>query len=335
MVQKPKIPPFQFIVSFEHLFRSWCIFKSGKEQKRDVAGFAMNVISEITSLSNDLRLHQYVHGAYTHFVISDPKRRDIHKSSVRDRVLHHALYAGLYPYFDSRFIYDSYSCRIGKGTHRAVRRFERIGNIVSKNNTSTVWVLKCDIRKFFASIDHEILKSILIKHGIDEEIIQLLDRVIDSFHSEKMPCKGLPLGNLTSQLLVNVYMNEFDHFMKYTLKVGHYIRYADDFVVFSKNKAYLESLVQKIAVFLEQNLKLSLHPEKISIKTLASGIDFLGWIHFPHHRILRTNTKNRMIKRLKNINAKTSTVQSYLGFLAHGNTYNLQKSMVDQIKMIC
>ena len=143
-------------------------------------------------------------------------------------------------------------------------------------DTKTVYVLKCDIRKFFANIDHKILLDILRKQIDDENTVRLLDEVIKSFYTKNMPGKGLPLGNLTSQLFVNVYMNEFDQFVKRDLKVKYYIRYADDFVIFDSNKNYLEKLLPKISDSLEKNLNLSLNSNKVSIETLASGIDFLG-----------------------------------------------------------
>ena len=142
--------------------------------------------------------------------------------------------------------------------------------------------------------------------------------------------KGLPLGNLTSQLLVNVYMNEFDQFVKRELKVKYYIRYADDFVFLSDNKVYLENLLPKISDFLGNKLKLELHPNKVFIKTIASGVDFLGWVHFPHHRVLRTTTKNRMLKKLYE-NPKEASQQSYLGMLKHGNTHKLQEKIKNNL----
>jgi RNA-directed DNA polymerase len=156
----------------------------------------------------------------------------------------------------------------------------------------------------------------------------LLKTVIQSFYSTQ-PDKGLPLGNLTSQLLVNIYMNEFDQYMKHKLKVKYYIRYADDFVILSEDKIYLESLILKISDFLENNLKLSLHPGKLYIKTYASGVDFLGWVHFPDHRILRTTTKRRMLKKLST-NPSQESQASYLGFLKHGNAYKIQGKLENQ-----
>lgn len=169
-------------------------------------------MTNVLSLHSDLVNSRYTHGGYSAFKIADPKPRDIHKASVRDRLLHHALYRKLYPFFDRLFISDSYSCRLGKGTHTAMNRFRAFAYKVSRNNTRTCWVLKCDIRKFFASIDHTVLKEILTVHIRDTRLRELLGNIIESF--SVATGKGLPLGNLTSQLLVNVYMNEFDQYIK-------------------------------------------------------------------------------------------------------------------------
>jgi retron-type reverse transcriptase len=224
---------------------------------------------------------------------------------------------------------------VGKGTHKAINRFRDYARNVSKNNTKTCYVLKCDIRKFFANIDHRILKEILEKHILDKNTLWFLGQVINSFSSQKhiyamaeMCNKGLPLGNLTSQLLVNIYMNEFDQFVKRELKVKYYIRYADDFVIFGEDKNELLLILRYIVVFLKEQLKLKLHPDKVYIKTFASGVDFLGWINFPHHRVLRTTTKNRMLKNLSK-NSKEKSRQSYLGMLSHGDSYKLTLQIKD------
>ncbi len=280
-------------------------------------------MDNILELYNDLKNKTYKHGGYTAFNISDPKPRQIHKATVGDRLLHHLIYQELYEYFDSKFIYDSYSCRINKGTHKAMNRLRNFFRKVSENNTRSCLVLKCDIRKFFANIDHEILKKILEKHIKNKNILWLLFQVINSFSARQDLAEvGLPLGDLTSQLLVNIYMNEFDQFMKRELKVKYYIRYADDFVILQNDKMELEKLLPKISAFLIESLKLSLHPDKVFIKTFASGVDFLGWVHFPKHRVLRTSTKRKMLRSIAD-NPKPETVQSYLGMLSHGNTYRL------------
>ena len=284
-------------------------------------------MDNIIQLYQELANHTYNHGSYQGFRINDPKPRQIHKSLVRDRLLHHAIYRQLYPFFDRTFVCDSFSCRIGKGTHRALNRFRKFGYKISKNNTQTCWILKCDIRKFFENINHEVLVNILKEYIPDQNVIGLLEKVIHSFSSALG--RGLPLGNLTSQLFVNIYMNEFDQFIKHKLKAKYYIRYADDFVVLSDDKSWLKEMLPKIGDFLLENLKLELHPDKIFIKTLASGVDFLGWVHFPDHRALRTTTRRRMMKRIKE-NPKLETGNSYRGLLSHGNAYKLRKSMVGE-----
>jgi len=292
-----------------------------------VAQFLLHFLDNILLLHEDLKNRKYRHGDYQPFKINDPKPRDIHKAEVRDRLLHHLIYNTLYPYFDRQFIFDSYSCRFGKGTHKAINRFREYGCKVSKNHTKTCWVLKCDIRKFFANIDHVILKNILARHIKCKDILNILDKVIESFNTDGEINVGLPLGNLTSQIFVNIYMNDFDQFVKRVLKIKHFIRYADDFVILSQDRDYLFELIPKISAFLETQLKLTLRPNKVSIKTFASGIDFLGWVHFPKHRVLRRSTKRRMFANLERMVSKI-TLTSYLGLLSHGNTRKLCSDII-------
>jgi RNA-directed DNA polymerase len=310
------------IISLENLLLAWKEFLVGKRSRKDVQEFERNLMSNIIALHKDLLTKTYRHSDYVAFNVSDPKPRNIHKAAVRDRLLHHALYRNLYPFFERTFIADSYSCRLHKGTHKAMGRFKSFSSKVTLNHTRTGWALKCDVRKFFASIDQATLMKIVDSHISDKDIVWLLSKVISSFHSTKQGT-GLPLGNLTSQLLVNIYMNKFDHWMKHTMKTKYYIRYADDFVIFSEDKDWLLELTPKIADFLEDNLKLSLHPNKVYIKTLASGVDFLGWVHFSDHRVIRTVTKRRMVKRLA-LSPKEEVKTSYLGLISHGNTHKIK-----------
>ena len=317
---------FEEVTSVENLLEAWREFIRGKRKKQDVQEFQMRLMDNIFALHYDLENHTYRHGGYHAFNISDPKPRIIHKASIRDRLLHHAIYRKLYPFFDRTFITDSYSCRNGKGTHKALNRFRSFGYIMGKNNTRTCWVLQCDIRKFFANIDHTVLMEILRAYIPHATIMRLLEEVIGSFSSTR-PGVGLPLGNLTSQLLVNMYMNEFDQFVKHKLKATHYIRYADDFVIFSESAGALENILPRIREFLQDKLKLRLHPDKVFIKTLVSGIDFLGWVHFPDHRVLRTSTKRRIMKRVAE-SAERETIVSYLGLLRHGNAYHIRRQLL-------
>ncbi len=309
---------FEDLVIIDNLLYAWQEFLKGKKNKKDVQEFQFNLMDNILSLHQDLVNKTYRHGGYETFNISDPKPRIIHKASVRDRLLHHAIYRVLYPFFDDTFIADSFSCRNEKGTHKAIKRFHDFYHIVSKNSTRQCWVLKCDIKKFFHSIDQKVLLQILRAYIPNPDIMDLLQNILGSFHASKEGI-GLPLGNLTSQLFANVYMNQFDQFVKHTLKAKHYIRYADDFVLLSESKDYLEKLVPLIGAFLQQKLALSLHPDKVFIKTFSSGVDFLGWVNFKDHAVIRATTKKRMFKRLKK-NYNASTLSSYLGLLKHGNT---------------
>ena len=316
---------FDDIASTENLLDAWSEFIKGKRGKADVQEFSMRLMDNIFLLHRELASRTYKHGPYQPFNICDPKPRNIHKALVRDRLLHHALYRKLYPFFNRTFIADSYSCRTNKGTHKALDRFSVFARKVSRNHTKTAWVLKCDIRKFFANIDHLILLDVLGYSIPNRDIMRLLREVIASFCSTRLGI-GLPLGNLTSQLFVNIYMNEFDRFVKHALKAHYYIRYADDFAILSDNRAWLEGARASIREFLRKRLRLELHPEKVFIKTAASGVDFLGWIHFPNHRVLRTSTKRRMLKRIATHPAP-ETVGSYLELLRHGNGVKIKQQI--------
>jgi len=318
---------FDDIISVKNLLISWEEFLCGKRKRKDVEEFTVDLMDNILLLHHELNDRTYRHGSYYAFKINDPKPRDIHKASVKDRIVHHAIYRILYPYFDNFFIFDSYSCRLNKGTHRAINQLHNFADRISKNDTKTVWILKGDIQRFFANIDHNILLNLLRKRISNTNIIWLLERVIDSFHTSKRKGVGLPLGNLTSQLFTNIYMNEFDQFVKRQLKVRCYIRYADDFIILHDNKIHLKKLVGPLSKFLESGLGLKIHPNKIFIKTLDSGVDFLGWINFSRHRVLRTKTKRRMLRRLEDNNYLDQSVSSYLGLLQHGNAFELSKSI--------
>ncbi|MCX6795928.1 MAG: reverse transcriptase/maturase family protein, partial [Candidatus Falkowbacteria bacterium] len=288
---------FENIISLENLFIAWKEFKRGKTKKPDVQKFEMFLEDNLFSLHQELKQKTYKHSNYTSFYISDPKLRHIHKAQVRDRVVHHAVYRILYPLFDKSFIYDSYSCRDKKGTHKAVLRLEDFCRKASSNYTETCYCLKCDIKKFFDSIDHEILLHLIKNKVKDVKVIWSLEEIIKSFGKDAE--KGLPLGNLTSQLFANIYLDELDKFIKHRLKARFYLRYTDDFIIVHQDENYLKNLITEISEFLKQDLKLTLHPEKILIRKLRQGIDFLGYVALPHYKVLRTKTKRRMFKKLK------------------------------------
>jgi retron-type reverse transcriptase len=329
------------IISPQALFRAWEIFKSDKRNKPDVAEFELNLEQNIFDLYRDLKKEIYKHGPYRGFWIHDPKLRRIHKATVRDRVLHHAVFYILNRIFEPTFINDSYSCRIGKGTHKGMEKVADMIRAVSKNHTHPCYALKCDVRKFFDSVDHDTLLEILGQKIKDEKVCNLLYEIIESFEASRpnlFERRGVPIGNLTSQVFANIYMNEFDQFMKHDLKVKNYARYTDDFVIVSDDKVYLEGLLEPIREFLKSRLHLDLHPKKITLKKHIQGIDFLGYVILPHHIKLRTKTKRKIPKKIhqrvslyKNgqINevAMKSSLASYLGVLSHADTYEMTESV--------
>lgn len=325
---------FHDVSSLTNLFDAWNEFKKGKRKKKDVAYFELHLEENIFNLHKELRNKIYKHNPYEDFYVCDPKRRHIHKASIRDRVMHQALFRILYKVFDKYFIYDSYSSRNDKGTHKGVTRLNIAIRKVSKNWKKTIWVLKCDVRKFFDSIDHKILRELIVQKVKEEDIFWLIDIIFASFEKEKG--KGLPLGNVTSQLFANIYLNELDQFAKHILKVKHYFRYCDDFVIVHEDKIFLENAIGKIREFLKENLQLELHPNKVEIRKASQGIDFLGYVILPHAIILRTKTKKRISRKIKEgaklYNKKQiskesfrSMITSYLGVFSHSKSKKATK----------
>ena len=262
----------------------------------------------------------YEHKSYQRFTIHDPKQRKIHKATVADRIVHQALVTAIEPLFERRFIYDSYSCRPNKGAHAGVLRLKTFLASTSSNDTKRVYVLKCDVRKYFASIDHEILLSLVARRVQDDATLELIRTIILSHGAETG--KGIPLGNISSQLFANIYLHELDWFMKQTLGVKQYIRYCDDFVIVSQDRAYLESLIAVICNFLKTELQLDLHPSKVSIRSWRQGVDFLGYVLLPHATVVRKKKKKRIHSR---VNAENYS--SYLGVCSHANAYRLSQTI--------
>lgn len=276
----------------------------------------------------------YHHDQYEAFYVCDPKRRHIHKANVRDRVMHQAVFRVLYPLFDKHFIYDSYSSRNNKGTHKGVERLRVTVRKVSKNWKRQAWTLKCDVRKFFDSIDHTILRELILRKVNDRDMIWLIDLIFESFCKEKG--KGLPLGNVTSQLFANIYLNELDQFAKHALKAKYYFRYCDDFVIVHEDRKFLERCIDGAAQFLEEKLCLELHPHKVEIRKASQGIDFLGYIVLPYTLVVRTKTKKRVSRKVReniesynmrkvSVETFSSTLTSYLGVFSHAKARKATK----------
>lgn len=304
----------------ENLFLAWKEFKRGKNKKSDVQQFEYNLESNLFQLNSELISKAYIHSDYTSFYITDPKLRHIHKANIRDRVLHHAVFRVLYPIFDKSFIFDSYSCRIGKGTHRAVKRLRQFCRKKSHNNSRNIFALKCDVRKFFDSVDHNALKFFVRRKIRDVGVLWLIDLIIDSYQT--VLDKGLPIGNVTSQLFANIYLNELDYFVKRDLKLKHYLRYCDDLVILNENKEKMQKIAIVINDFLENHLKIFLHPNKIIIRKYRQGTDFLGYVIRPYCITLRTKTKNRILRKTNDKN-----LSSYLGVLKHCDGHKIEQKI--------
>ena len=330
------------LITKENIFRGYKEFKVGKKRKKDVLAFEADLKNNFNNLHNALLYRTYQPGGYSQFYVKDPKLRLIHKAKVVDRVVHHIASYYLEKIYEPTFISHSYSCRKNKGTHRGVIALQRMALKASRNNTRVCWVLKCDIKKFFASVNHRILMKILSKKIGDKDFYELLYKITNSFYSDKTVSlinkKGIPIGNLTSQFFSNIYMNELDQYIKHELKVKYYIRYADDFVLISQDREYLLGLIKPIHQFLKDELDLDLHPDKIILSKFGSGVDFLGYIIFPKYILPRTKTKRRLVRKIREKikefkagkiaeESLNSTIQSYYGFLTHAAAYKFRKEL--------
>lgn len=318
---------FDEIISLDNLLGAWEEFAREKKKRADVRIFARALLHNILSLQRDLTKNSYRHSSYEAFQITDPKPRSIHKATVRDRLLHRAVYRVLYPEFDRTFIHDSYSCRDKKGTHKAFRRLVKMARTVSRNYTGPCWAIKMDIRKFFDSVDHEILMELLGARIADRRLLALLGVIIDSFHHT--PGKGMPLGNLTSQLFANVYLDPLDKFVKHRLRARFYLRYADDFLIVGPDADELLGYFVEIHTFLKEKLKLSIHPDKVILRKLGWGIDFVGYVALPHYQLPRRKTVRRIVRAVQAADAEqlSLALPSYLGYLQHAQSYRLMAAL--------
>jgi RNA-directed DNA polymerase len=286
--------------------------------------FERRLEDNIFEIRDELVSGRYRHSPYEPFTIHDPKQRTIHKALVRDRVVHQAIVNVIEPLFEERFIHDSYSCRVNKGTHAAVSRLQGFLRRSGKNNTRTIYAVKCDVRKFFASVNHETLLSLLKRRIQEAKTIELLSRIIESF--SMTPGTGIPLGNLTSQLFANIYLHELDWYIKHELRIKYYVRYCDDFVMLTHSRDDGFKLAEKADTFLRNHLKAELHPNKIHVRTWAQGIDFLGYVLMPHATILRPTTATRMIARVTETNAS-----SYFGLCTHADAFELGRTIRNKL----
>lgn len=346
--------------TYKNLFRQVCSFdnlllaakkaEKGKRFKPYVAQFNMQLESNLLQLEQELEGATYRPSGYHAFYIQEPKKRLISAAPYRDRIVHHALCNVIAPIFERSLITDTYANRKGMGTHLALERYQH-------HASKFHYVLKCDIRKYFPSIDHEILKREIRWKIACPETLTLIDRIIDGSNLQEPHLayfpgddlftaiarrKGLPIGNLTSQLWANVYLARFDLWVKHELKAPGYIRYVDDFVLFhhseEKLRVYKSAIIQKL-----QELRLMIHPNKSAVYPTAEGIPFLGFRCYPHHRVLKKqNFKNYRRRLRRNINqykfgkfpltSLECSINSWLlGHAVHGHNWFCRQRIINDI----
>lgn len=311
---------FLHIISLHNLLFAWERFCIGKRRRKDVQLYERFLEDNLFELHDELKAGIYHHSNYEPFTIHDPKQRTIHKAIVKDRAVHQAIVNKIEPIFERRFIHDSYSCRVGKGTHAAVKRLQSFLRKASSNNTRTVYALKCDIQKFFVSVNHEILYQLLEKQISCSKVKTLIRNIIQSF--SVTPGTGIPLGNLTSQLFANVYLHELDWFVKQKLGIKYYLRYCDDFILLTDSPKQCQSLTDQLDDFLKTQLHMNLHPNKVHIRTWNQDVDFLGYISLPYATILRPSTTRRALRCVTSDN-----ISSYLGLCKHADAFEIERHL--------
>lgn len=333
------------IAAFENLLEASNKARRGKRNRADVADFHFNLEENLFDLRRQILEETYEPGEYRCFKITDPKPRLISAAPYRDRVVHHAVCQIIEPLFERSFIFDSYANRTGKGSHRAL---DRCTHFARRRR----FVLKCDVEKYFPSMDHMILKAKIERTIKCAPTLRLLGRIIDSSNpqedvSQFFPGddlftaasrrRGLPIGNLTSQLFGNVYLSGFDHFVKEELRFSWYIRFVDDFLLFADYAATLQAAVAGLQGYFD-TLRLKLHPTKCQIMPTRCGVPFLGWTVFPDHRRLRRATGIRIQRRLGYLaeaiacgqyceKTVRGSLASYEGHLRHGDTSGLREKL--------
>lgn len=290
--------------------------RKNKLKQPGVIAFDKDREANLTALQNMLQTKTYKTSPYTTFTIFEPKERLIYRLPYfPDRLAHHAAMNVLEKVFVSTFTADTYSCIKGRGIHAALRNLQS----ALQNKKATAYCLKMDIRKFYPTVDHAILKNLLRKKFKDQDLLTFLDEIIDS-------APGLPIGNYLSQYLANFYLTYFDHWLKETKGVKYYYRYADDIVILSDNKPQLHQWLSDIRNYLQVELKLEVKPNYQVFPVAKRGIDFVGYVVYPSHTRLRKSIKQsyaRMMIRNRNKQSQAS----YQGWLQHANCKNLNKKL--------
>lgn len=336
------------LVSWDNLLRAYHRCRRRKRHRRLAVAFDFDWEAQLLAIQRDLRDGTYRPGPYRHFRITDPKPRRISAAPFRDRVVHHALVQVLEPIFERSFIHDSYACRVGKGTHRAIARAR--GYLGRHSH-----LLKTDIVRFFPNVDHQILRKVIARRIADDDTLGLVDLILASgagvlaeeatqgfFPGDDLFAlcrpRGLPIGNLTSQFFANVLLDPIDHFVKEALRVPGYVRYADDLLLFADDKATLHGWREAIEAELAL-LRLRVHPDKTQIRPSASGVTFLGWRLTPGSMRLSQRSIRRFAGRLRELRWRRrrgkigtvrlgAAVRAWLAHASHGNARGITRRLL-------
>lgn len=340
------------ICEYEWLYQSHLEARKGKRYRDDVLVFTNNLEENLIQIQNELLWETYSVGKYRSFYVREPKLRLVMALQYRDRIVQWAIYKKLYPFYDKVFIEDSYACRRNKGTHRAADRLQYWLRQVSRR-PGQWYYLKLDISKYFYRVDHAVLLEILGQRIKDQRFMRLLEKIINSedtrfglpagYSPEEctedmwLSTVGMPIGNLTSQLFANIYLNELDQMCKHELHLHYYDRFMDDVIILLDSKERLAEIKGIIEDFLDENLHLDLN-KKTAIRPVRTGVDFVGFRIFATHRKLKKQTARRMIRNVKRLckgiqEGKTSkdellrVAASYNGILEHCNSYGLRRKL--------
>lgn len=338
----------------EAVFEAYFDCRKNKRNTLNALKFEKNFESNLFELIDDLKSGNYEPRRSIAFIVTRPVKREIFAADFRDRIVHHLLINRLTPLFEQEFIFDSYSCRVGKGTHFGIRRINDFITSCSQNYSRSCYILKLDIRGFFMHINRKILYDRLqrlIRDGYRESdrelVIGLCRKLIFNdpvknciikgsrkdweglpankslFHSA--PGCGLPIGNLTSQVFANFYLHPLDRFIQAELGIEYYGRYVDDFVIIHPEKDYLKAIVPEIDRFLSENLRLCLHPDKQYLQHYSKGVGFLGAVIKPGRMYIGNRTKGNFCAAVQKQNAviesRTPTPSETLKFLSCMNSY--------------
>lgn len=308
---------FDKIISIENLNQAEIKARKGKSKQYGVTVFDKSPKENISRLYQMLLEKQYKTSEYTTFKIFEPKERLVFRLPYfPDRITHHAVMNILEPIFNKLFTADTYSCIKGRGIHGAANNLK----IALKDQENTKYCLKLDIVKFYPNVDHEVLKNLLRKKFKDQDLLWLLDEIIDS-------ADGIPIGNYLSQYFANFYLTYFDHWIKETIQVKYYFRYADDIIILSNNKPHLHELLAEIKRYLNDNLKLQIKGNYQIFPVESRGIDFVGYVFYHTHTRLRKSIKKRFAKAVSKTKNK-ATIASYNGWAKHCNSKHLLKKLV-------